>query len=196
MFWFICRGHYSDPMPFQLEGLKLADMIGMKSRKLLAPIIAATLMGIFTCFWVYMHLGYRIGMSNSGITNAHGWEAYSLLEQWLLNPTKHDYRVMLFISIGFLTAVFLTVMRTHFLWWPFHPAGYALANAWGVTVTWFPLFISWLLKVLILRYGGLRAHRRAAPFFMGLILGDFLTGSIWSILGTALRIPTYSFWVY
>ena len=103
---------------------------------------------------------------------------------------------MLFIGLGFLTAIALTIIRGAFLWWPFHPAGYALSNAWGANVTWFPLFISWVIKSLILRYGGLKIDRKAAPLFMGLILGDFLTGCIWSIIGTLFRIPTYSFWVY
>ena len=65
-------------------------------------------------------------------------------------------------------------MRGAFLWCPFHPAGYALSNAWGANVTWFPL----------------------STILMGLILGDFLTGCIWSIIGTLFRILTYSFWVY
>ena len=195
MYWFFCRGHYSNIMPFQLEGMKLAEMAKFRSRKLLLPILAATIVGIFSCFWAYLHLSYKMGMAGR-IPDVHGWEAYSQLERWITYPTSPDYRSMLFIGIGFLTAIALTIMRACFLWWPFHPAGYALSNAWGVTVTWFPLFISWVIKSVILRYGGLKTDRKAAPLFMGLILGDFLTGSIWSIIGTTFRIPTYSFWVY
>ncbi|MDQ1328995.1 MAG: hypothetical protein QG641_2281 [Candidatus Poribacteria bacterium] len=195
MFWFFCRGHYSDVMPFQLEGLKLASMVKLKSRQMLTPMIIAAIVGIFACFWAYMHLSYKMGM-NGRIPNYHGWEAYGQLERWLIHPTTQDYRAILFIFTGFIASLFLTFMRTRFLWWPFHPAGYALSNAWGVTVTWFPLFISWILKVMILKYGGLRTHRKATPFFIGLILGDFIIGSIWSIIGTAFRIPTYAFWVY
>ena len=87
-------------------------------------------------------------------------------------------------------------MRSRFLWWPLHPAGYAVSNSWGVAVTWFPILLSFTAKFIILRYGGLKAHRRAMPFFAGLILGEFVIGSIWSIIGTAARIRTYAFWVY
>jgi len=154
MFWYFCRGHYSDVMPFQLEGLKLAEMVKLKSKRLFAPMMVATVVGIFSCFWAYMHLTYKMGMAGR-IPDAHGWEAYGQLERWLLRPTVHDFRATLFMGIGFLGAILLTFMRTRFLWWPFHPAGYALSNAWGVTVTWFPLFLSWAIKVVILRYGGL-----------------------------------------
>jgi hypothetical protein len=64
-----------------------------------------------------------------------------------------------------------------------------------MNVTWSCLFVSWLLKWLILRFGGLGAHRKATPFFLGLILGEFTMGSIWTIIGIVLGIPTYGFWV-
>ena len=34
------------------------------------------------------------------------------------------------------------------------------------------LFLTWLVKSLLLRYGGLKAHRTALPLFLGLITGS------------------------
>ena len=53
---------------------------------------------------------------------------------------------------------------------------------------------AWLLKLVVLRYGGLRLYRTAVPFFLGLTLGQCVVGSLWSLIGIALDIPTYSFW--
>ena len=36
------------------------------------------------------------------------------------------------------------------------------------------MLVAWLLKSLILGYGGPRLFTRMRPFFLGLILGDFL----------------------
>ncbi len=47
----------------------------------------------------------------------------------------------------------------------------------------FSFFIAWVLKTLILRYGGPTLYRRARPVFMGLILGDTINGAIWIIVG-------------
>ena len=44
-------------------------------------------------------------------------------------------------------------------------------------------------------YGGVVRHRKIAPFFLGLILGEFTVGSLWTILGIIAGIPTYGFWV-
>jgi Domain of unknown function (DUF6784) len=42
----------------------------------------------------------------------------------------------------------------------------------------------------------LRPLDRAAPFFLGLILGEFVVGSLISLLGVLIGTPTYVFWPY
>ena len=54
--------------------------------------------------------------------------------------------------------------------------------------------ISGILKGTILKFGGIRAYRRYVPFFLGLILGDFVIGSTWNILSIILNRPTYTFY--
>jgi hypothetical protein len=60
---------------------------------------------------------------------------------------------------------------------------------------WLPIFIAWLVKTVILRYFGFKAFEHAIPFALGLVLGEFLVGSLWTIIGIVLQINTYSFWV-
>jgi hypothetical protein len=78
--------------------------------------------------------------------------------------------------------------------WPFHPLGFAVSSSWEMNLVWMPLTIAWLLKLVILRYGGLELFRRAVPFFYGLILGQFVVGSLLNIISIALGIPSYMFW--
>jgi hypothetical protein len=56
---------------------------------------------------------------------------------------------------------------------------------------WCPTLLGWLIKLLLLRYGGMKAYRFAFPFFVGLILGDYVSGSLWALGGIALGVPTY-----
>ncbi len=76
-----------------------------------------------------------------------------------------------------------------------HPVGYAISGSWSMNCLWLPIFIAWLAKLLITRYGGHRTFTRALPFALGMVLGEFIIGSLWCILGIALGISTYSFWV-
>ncbi|HOJ22893.1 MAG TPA: hypothetical protein PLY56_15300, partial [Armatimonadota bacterium] len=47
-------------------------------------------------------------------------------------------------------------------------------------------------KGSILKWGGLRLYRTLLPFFLGLILGDIMMGCLWSLIGIALGVETYS----
>ena len=73
-------------------------------------------------------------------------------------------------------------MHQRFFWWPFHPLGYAMAPTWPMIQLWFPTMLGWLFKTLTLRYGGLRFYRLMRIFFLGLILGEFLSGGLWLII--------------
>jgi len=40
----------------------------------------------------------------------------------------------------------------------------------------------------------LKSYRNALPFFIGLILGEFMIGGSWSIIGIIFGVPVYVFW--
>jgi hypothetical protein len=79
-------------------------------------------------------------------------------------------------------------------WFPFHPVGYAVSSSWSLSLLWLPLMVAWIVKLCILRYGGLRAYRQALPLFLGVILSECVVGSLWTIYGIATGNPTYAFW--
>lgn len=67
------------------------------------------------------------------------------------------------------------------MWLPLHPIGYAAANTDIMSWIWFPVFVGWLCKLLVLKYGGIKAYREALPFFIGLVLGDYVISGLWSV---------------
>ncbi len=66
----------------------------------------------------------------------------------------------------------------------------ALANRW--LQAWRP---RWSLKMLLIRFGGMYAHRFGFPFALGLILGDFTMGSLWSLITIVFQVPTYRIYI-
>jgi len=69
-----------------------------------------------------------------------------------------------------------------------------LAGTWSMDRLWVCVIIGWLLKVAVLRYGGVKAYRPAVPFFIGLILGDFMVGAFWNLYGIVMEVQVYRFW--
>jgi hypothetical protein len=70
-----------------------------------------------------------------------------------------------------------------------------MAPMWFTHRLWVSVFVAWLVKLLLLRYGGLRTYATALPFFFGLIVGDSVIGSIWALVSLIFRVPTFSVWM-
>jgi hypothetical protein len=47
---------------------------------------------------------------------------------------------------------------------------------------WFPVFIAWMIKGLVLRYGGAKLYRQLLPGFLGFILAEFLSAGLWAVI--------------
>ena len=87
------------------------------------------------------------------------------------------------IGIGFV--------RARFFWFPLHAAGYAVTSNKTMSFFWFSIFLSFVIKYVCLKQGGLRLYRRAIPFFLGLVLGEFVVTSFWGTLAMIIQKQTY-----
>ncbi|MBD3184825.1 hypothetical protein GF312_21260 [Candidatus Poribacteria bacterium] len=186
------RCNRAHPMPCQIEAFKIAERTGMNNKRLVQAILLAVGFGAIASFWSYLHFTYHygtLGRLQGWIGNA-GWEVYNPLQAWLQYPQGTDVKALQFMGGGFLFVTFLHIMRTRFLWWPLYPSGYVLSGgAWGGMVYfWFPVMVSWMIKSIILKYGGIKTHRKATFFFLGLVLGDFTLRSIWSIVSLVFKV--------
>ena len=189
--WGITRAQRGHMMPHQMEGFKLASAVRMSSRRLWGAMMLAVVMGGLVSFWLMLHLSYQSG----ALASRWGNEAFGRLERWLTYLSGPDVPASLFMALGFFLTLILMAMKVRFLWWILHPVAYPLATSFTLnTGLWFSIFLSWLAKWLILRHGGLKTYRQAVPFFIGLILGEFITGGLWSIIGIVLEMPVYRFW--
>ena len=186
---FFCnRAYRGHPMPHILEGFKLAERTGISNRRLLIAMCIAIAIGTFASFWSFYHISY--------IEGARDWFAgrpFNRLQSWITSPRSPDVPAIIAMGIGFLITGFLMVMRMRLFWWPFHPAGFAISSSWSMNVFWFSIFVSSVIKWIILRHGGVSVHRKLIPFFLGLILGEFIVGSVWSLIGITTERPMYRF---
>src|SRR5690349_11076606 len=193
MFFWFNRAYRGHPMPHQLEAFKLAEQSRSSQRQWFWALLIASGFGALAGFWAMLHLMYQYGATAKS-AGTFGSEAYRQLEGWLKNPQPANGTAIKAVLVGAATAFFLQAMRVRFPWWPFHPLGYAVTSSWEINLVWMPLFIAWVLKLVILRYGGRQGFSKSIPFFMGLIMGQFVVGSLWNLWGIAMDLPTYQFW--
>ena len=196
MYMFFNRTYWVNPMPEHLEAFKMSERRNINLRHTSIAILIATAIGVVVSFWFLLDSFYRHGHDSAHFHPHSLWYgrmAYGQLENWLNYPREADGPALAFMAGGFgLTAV-LMFLRTRFLWWPLHPLGYVTADSWGMFNLWSCIFVAWAIKTIILRYGGLGSYRRAVPFFLGVALGDYIVGFIWSILSIVTNAPLYNF---
>ncbi|MCH8294021.1 hypothetical protein IH992_23315 [Candidatus Poribacteria bacterium] len=197
-YYWLNRLNVSHPMPNQLEGFKIAERARINSRHLVWVMMLATIVGTLASFWAFLHLMYKVGaLSVHGYIVGIGNEVFGRrLERWINNPTGPNIGGSQSMGIGAVMTWLLYFLRHRFMWWPFHPIGYVMTAAtWGgLADFWFSVFLGWLVKFVILMVFGLRAHQRAIPFFLGLVMGDYVFVSMWALIGTLFNIPTYVLW--
>ena len=196
MYIFFNRAYWVNPMPEHLEAFKMSERRNINLRHTAIAILLAAAIGLVVSFWFLLDSFYRHGHDSAHFHPHSLWYgrmAYGQLENWLNYPREADGPALAFMGGGFgLTAV-LMFLRTRFLWWPLHPLGYVTADSWGMFNLWSCIFVAWVIKTIILRYGGLGSYRRAVPFFLGVALGDYIVGFIWSILSILTNTPLYNF---
>ncbi|MGQ9731004.1 MAG: DUF6785 family protein [Candidatus Zipacnadales bacterium] len=195
-YWFN-RCYRCHPMPNQLEAFKMTEYAAIDRKWLARAMVIATAAAILVAYWSNLVVTFREGASArcQGFKSWVGWETYNRLRQWIDVPVGPDYRAMAAMAIAAIFMFVLKALRFRFTNIPFHPAGYALAISFAMDYFWFAFLVSWLIKVVLTRYWGMKVHREGVHFFLGLILGDYVTGSIWAILGPAFGRQNYKIFI-
>ena len=164
-----------------VHSLKLTSTETQVDRRLKWAILLAIVVGLAGSIWFTMRLAYTYG----GI-NLNSWYFVGL-PQWPFNYMASVFNApepfaprLFYTAVGGLFMGALLLLRHHFVWWPLHPIGFPIANTYTiVSYGWFSIFLAWLLKTTILRYGGVPVYRLLLPFFLGLVLGEFTTACLW-----------------
>lgn len=188
----------NSPLPPTLEAHALLE--NRRAVRLPVCLMLAALAGYAAGYGTALVTGYTFGHNSAhtaGTQRYFGYEAYMLFTS-RMNAVGGGATpdALIATATGGLVALLLQAVRTRLLGFPLHPVGYAVASSYIATYVWSTALIVWAFKLLLMRYTGLKGYYRAAPFFLGLLLGDFVIGSLISLIGVAAGMQTYVFWPY
>jgi hypothetical protein len=191
--------HTNNPMPDTLEGHAMTEG-KMRTGVLIAAVLVAVVVGYFVTFGTVLSTGYQLGQATakSGGTQVYyARDACGAFARRTMDAQRGLHADSAFAMMaGAAVALLLQAIRTRYAAFPLHPVGYAVASTYVSTFLWSTAAITWVFKLTLLRYWGLKGYHRAAPFFLGLVLGEFVVGSILSILSVVLKVHLYVFWPY
>jgi len=174
-----------------MDAQKIADAVGLRRRSLHAALWIAIAVSLAAGFLIQLWISYRRGAL---LLNTHytEWFASLFFEEHAAflrgEEPFHPAAAGCFLT-GAAFTVFLAAMRLRFWWWPFHPLGFLLCGSWSLVVYWFAIFLAWLIKSVVVHYGGLSGYTRARPFFLGLIFGEMSMAVLLTLLDAVWKIP-------
>ncbi len=153
--------------------------------KVITAVLLAFVSGFLVAVWASLEVAYDEG----GATFLY--EAFGVFDQTahlLQNPRVGSPGKWGVWSWGLFEAWGLALLRARLHWFPLHPIGLAFQHTSGTSIYWFSLFLVWIVRLTLLRYGGIKAHHGARPFFYGLGIG-YVVGVVLSGLVDLIWFP-------
>jgi len=173
-------------MPYVANGLKAADEVRIGRRSLLLGMAAAMVIGTFVSYYSVLKISYTYRAPYTGGAGDMRWLTSVLVG----GESGTDWTNTGFMMAGSLSMMLLIWLRKIFLWWPLHPIGYTMLSSWASLKLWPSIFLGWIIKHLLVKYGGLSTYRQARPVFLGLVLGEMTSAGIWAIVGMVTGVST------
>jgi hypothetical protein len=170
-------------MPSFMQSFKLAHDRNIKAKPLFALIMAVSFTTLLVSVWMNVRLGYEVGALSldQWFAKAPGGIPATGAQR-LITPESSQGTQTIWMGVGAVLTYGMMVARSRFLWFPFHPLGYLVSVGYPMTSMWFSIFLGWLCKGLILRFGGGDSYRRTRPAFLGLVLGDVVMMVVWLLV--------------
>jgi hypothetical protein len=171
-------------LPSFVQSFKLAHDRKIALKPLFALIAAVTVISFCVGVWMVIRLGYTEG----GLQLQRWW-----VDNGATQPARHAIGITrdietnflvnwLWFGMGGLLTYGIMMARSRLLWFPLHPVGILMCVPFAMYSMWFSIFLGWLCKVLITRFGGADTYRKMTPAFLGLALGHIVMVVLWVII--------------
>lgn len=167
------------------QSLKMASLTGTSNRNTFLVATVSFLVSI-PIFWA----------SSVWTANLYGSRVLelgfcALGDMCESNPVAQASRPNIFIYItygtaGFLWTALLSYLHARFMWFPFEPIGFIIANSFGGQYqgVWSACLVAWIAKTIVFRVGGSALYEKIAlPIVGGFITGVVLASTIGIITG-------------
>ena len=171
-------------MPSFIQGFKLAHDRKIALRPLLILMLACSLITMAMGVYMNVKLGYEQGglsldsWYSGGASRIPADTSSNLVK----GVTDASYWNLGWIGVGILLTYGMMLARSRFAWFPLHPIGLLISQSYPIGQIWFSVFLGWLFKVTITKFGGSDSYRKAVPLFLGLALGDVMMMLFWLVI--------------
>jgi len=185
-------------MASSANSLKITSEMRGRKRRVFWAMALAVVVTLVASVWATLFIAYTFGGANA---NRWFFEQgptlpFRYAATVIKTPTGPSVNAWIFRGIGAGVMALLVLLHHRFVWWPLHPLGFPVASIWLTRQLWFSIFLAWLVKVLVLRYGGPELYRKTRFLFLGLILGQYTVCGVWIVVDLFTgKVGNRLFWI-
>jgi len=184
-------------MPYAANTMKIAESTGTPRMKLavvgfsimaVAVVVAfiATTWGMYNFGssgdgWAQQVASRRLGDAARGIGTlvetgqyATTTAAEGLGKVALLGDNVGKGRELGWIAFGLIAVISVALLRFRWAGFYLHPVLFVVWDTYSTHRIWLSFLIGWVIKELVVRFGGGRTYQNLKPLFLGLIMGELL----------------------
>ncbi|GAB4457709.1 MAG: hypothetical protein OHK0029_17960 [Armatimonadaceae bacterium] len=177
--------------PSVLLGAKGADTFRFGARKLFGAMVLTVVVSLVVSCVVSLWLPYYNGGGNS-LNNPFTYNvAPSRPANFFAGAASVPYRgspLNVLHMIGGFVGVFAVLVARAQYNFGLHPIGFLCASVYSMHQLWFSIFIGWVFKSIVQRYGGMKGYLNFLPLALGFILGDCVNAIFWIAMGYATQV--------
>ena len=179
-------------MPFMTTSLKILDDNNVNLRRFAVVSKVAILIALVAGFTAVLTVAYTSGAGNlTRDERSHmNKGARAVLDlndfgQMDVSEATHglskialfspDSGTMGLVLAGLIAVAVTYMLRFRFSKWPLHPLFFIVLGSEVGMTSWYCFLLGWLIKVLVVKFGGGRIFHAAKPLFIGLIAGEFFS---------------------
>lgn len=193
-------------LPQQLENIELARRNRIRYSTVAAASLVAFAVALVAGILCFLVMAYYkgetvwAGYEFAAVFGYPLWVSHFLGENGLESFRQVHWIRVWFILIGAGVFGTLALLRSRIARFPIHPFGYVLVlmtcffkfvvpynkmptGTATIEASWLwgSALVAWLLKKLIVKYGGMNTYRKAKPIFIGLVVGAVFAVFLWNI---------------
>ncbi len=175
-------------LPYAVNAGYLGGKVKAPQRRLSGLMLTAVCVGCVVAFGSMVYFAYT-----SGGAGNDGWAArllardgFEMVSNGLQdNATPKGVaqaageRTSSLWAYGIGAAIVAALGTARFLFaaWPLHPLGFVTMVTYPTGQIWFSIMVGWMLKLLVMRYGGSGLYAKLKPAAIGLIAGEALAAT-------------------
>ena len=161
--------------PAMANALKIRDDLRMRRLHFHLSVWAAIICTFFLAIVVHIIMAYH-----QGANQMHGW-FYQSLPQTIFGQIRNMAKTspvdtaggLNWLIFGGVAMILLLYFRRHVFWLP-HPIGLIMMVNPMMNAYWFSIFLGWVCKVLVTKYGNKKTYLSIRYLFIGLIVGEVI----------------------